>query len=80
MLGLRECYRGGYDGRPGWWMKLRLDDGWREDVDEFKRRIPSEERAWDAAAELWWVSQEYALRLCGLVANIELYLQQPALF
>ena len=75
---ITTAYRGGYENRPGWWFALaghRLMAG----VDQIKREIPSSARSWDPERKLWWVADEYALRLGQIIPEFEAFRLQPAM-
>ncbi|HEX5326196.1 MAG TPA: hypothetical protein VFW75_05975 [Acetobacteraceae bacterium] len=55
-MALTGAYRGGYEGRPGWWISTGYV---REEVEALKQAVPHTERAWDPDAKRWWIAIEY---------------------
>lgn len=74
---LSECYRGGYQGRTGWWIAFSYDV---DAVVELKSEIPHTERTWDAFVKRWWVSQEYEDVLRRLFPMFATFADQHSLF
>ena len=67
---LEQAYRGGYEGRPGWWLHLTYDaDG----VERLKATIPARERTWDEDKKRWWVSDAAVEAALTVVPALEAF-------
>jgi hypothetical protein len=85
MLRLAECYRGGFEGRPGFWMKFKLStvghdpEEFSEGIAAIKATVPAGERSFEPEALRWWIADEWAGELTGVIAELESHLRQRAL-
>ena len=75
-MSLQQAYRGGNEGREGWWLHIRYDE---DLVETIKREIPSSMRTWDPYKERWWIAESVAERACGFIKGLEAHLKQPGL-
>lgn len=73
---LVQCFRGGFEKRPGWWFKVAFDGDF---VKLFKSQIPMSARTWDGGRSHWWISDEYAETLLVILPSFAQYLNQPRL-
>lgn len=73
---LLQAYRGGYQGRPGWWLHLSYDE---DGVQRLKAEIGAGERTWDEEQKRWWVSDSVVDAVLKIVPNLEAYQRQGSL-
>lgn len=73
---LSQAYRGGHNGRPGWWMHLSYDE---VGVEMLKLAVPSSLRTWDEDQKRWWVSDEAVEAALSVVPSLEAHLRQGSL-
>lgn len=73
---ITAAYRGGYDGRPGWWLSLRYDE---DLVAKLKGEIPSADRRWDPKRGAWFVALEHEATILRILPNFEAFLKQGQL-
>ncbi len=70
---LKTAFRGGdSEERPGWWIGFGYD---KAVIERLKRDVPHDQRVWDQAAALWWVSRRYEhvlLEIFGGSFNVHL--------
>lgn len=76
-MGLRQAYRHGWNGRPGWRISFDYDE---ELVELLKRAIPHTDRAWYPDEKEWWIAEEYADVLERLFPDFVTFRNQPQLF
>ena len=74
---LTSAWRGGYEGRAGWWFSFQYD---ADKVEELKAAIPHIDRTWDSYRKLWWAAIEYEDTLFNLWPEFESYKSQLAMF
>lgn len=74
-MSLQQAYRGGYEGRPGWWLVLTFD----ADLVERLKTIPARERTWDDEKKRWWVSDDAVDAALCIVRGLEAHLRQGSL-
>ena len=72
---LQKAYRGGYSGRPGWWVHFAYSEASVEAI----KGIAASERTWDEVEKRWWVSLEAEDKLLKLAPALEAYKLQGAL-
>ena len=72
---LQKAYRGGYSGRPGWWLHFAYSEA---SIDAIKC-IAASERSWDEEKKRWWVSLEAEDKLLKLAPSLEAYKRQGVL-
>jgi hypothetical protein len=76
MLRVREAWRAGQDGRPGWNLSLHLGAGWEADIAELKAAVPKEDRSYDEGEHLWWFAEAHEEALALQVVGFAGYLTQ----
>lgn len=76
-MSLRQAYRGGLEGKAGWWLHFDYDE---ELIAKLKSSIPATHRAWHEGKSRWWVSEEVEAEVLKLLPSLEAYLRQPTLF
>ena len=76
MSGLRQCWRCGHAGRPGWRLAFAYDAG---TVTALKAAVPHEYRIWDAEQGEWWVDSVHEAAVLALFPEFEAFLKQPRL-
>lgn len=74
---LQHAYRGGYEGRSGWWLEFSYDE---EVIERLKTEVPSRERTWDATRSAWWVSDEAIDLVLIIIPALAAHLNQKSLF
>lgn len=74
-MSLEQAYRGGYNGRPGWWLHL----GYDEALVERLKTIPASQRTWDEDKKRWWVADEAVDAALKIVPALEAHLRQGSL-
>lgn len=75
-MNLQQAYRGGYEGRPGWWLHLTFDaDG----VERLKATVPASQRTWDEEKKRWWVAESATDAVLKVVPSLEAHLRQGSL-
>lgn len=74
-MSLTQAYRGGYEGRPGWWLHFSYDE---ELVERFKT-IPASQRTWDEEKKRWWVAEEAVQAALRILPSLEAHLRQGSL-
>lgn len=72
---LQQAYRGGYNGRPGWWVAFAYSEAGVEAI----KGIAASERAWDEEQKRWWVALEAEEQLLEIAPGLEAYKKQGAL-
>ena len=76
MTRLQQAYRGGYNGRSGWWLHFHFD----EDAIAFLKAYDhGTERAWDPDTKRWWISDDIAEQVAEFLPQLEMYMKQPEL-
>jgi hypothetical protein len=73
---LLQAYRGGHNGRPGWWIHIEYDEAV---VEALKDAVPAYDRAWDEAEKRWWVALEAEAEALRVVPSLEAYRAQGSL-
>ena len=73
---LEQAYRGGFDGRPGWWLHLNYD---QDGIEKLKGAIPSALRTWDGGKKRWWCADEALDWLLKIVPALEAHPRQGSL-
>lgn len=73
---LHQAYRGGYMGRPGWWLHLEYS---QDGVEALKTIVSPYERTWDEDQKRWWVSDKAVDAALTVVPGLEAYLRQGSL-
>ncbi len=76
-MGLTRAYRGGFEGRPGWWFSFDFNP---ELIAALKERIPATQRTWNEDRKEWWVAEACEPVLLGLIPAFEAYLKQGSLW
>ena len=71
-----QAYRGGHDGRPGWWLHLEYDEA---GIERLKHSIPASRRTWDEEQKRWWVADEAEEDAIKVVPGLEAYRSQGSL-
>ena len=73
---LQSAYRGGYVGRPGWWLTFDFD----EDVIAYLKGFQQgTHRAWDPEGKRWWISEEIVEEVVKVIPQLQAYLKQGQL-
>ena len=75
-MSLQQAYRGGYEGRPGWWLHFGYDE---QIVEYLKAYKHGEQRAWDEEKKRWWIAEDIAEQVAVFLPGLEVYLRQKAL-
>ena len=73
---IKAAYRGGYDGRPGWWLALDYN---ADRIEDLKAAIPAKGRTWDQERQEWWVDIEWELELLRVLPSLEAFKAQGSL-
>ena len=73
---LQQAYRGGHDGRPGWWIHTEYDE---QGVERLKAAIPASQRTWDEEKKRWWVADGALEATLRVVPSLEAYTKQGSL-
>ena len=74
---LQQAYRGGHEGRPGWWLHFAFDE---EAVKYLKAYQHGTQRAWDEEQKRWWIAEEIAEQVAVFLPGLEAFLRQKAMF
>ena len=74
---LQQAYKGGYEGRPGWWLHLTYDE---DGIERLKAEIPAAQRTWDEEKKRWWVADGALEATLRVVPSLEAFTKQGALF
>ena len=75
---LTSAWRGGFDGRSGWWFSFEYEP---DKVEKLKAAVPHTARSWDSLRKAWWVALEYEQTILALWPEFEAYKSQlPLLF
>lgn len=74
---LKQAWRGGRDGRPGWYLVTSFDAAFVEAI----KRLPVLDRAWDpeAAGGAWWIALDHEAEILRLLPAFESFLKQGRL-
>ena len=75
-MSLHKAYRGGYEGRPGWWLHFDYDANMLDYIKAYKNRV---QRAWDEDNKRWWIAEEIAEQVAVWLPGLEAHLRQRAL-
>ena len=76
MTRLSQAYKGGYDGKPGYWLHFHYDE---ELIERLKQIVPASERTWDEDNKRWWVSEDACERVLAILPQLETFMKQPEL-
>lgn len=76
-MSLLHAWRGGSDGRPGWWLSFDYDE---QLVPRLKAQIAASERSWDEVGKRWWISEDAVTQVLLILPALASYLNQPPLF
>lgn len=74
-MSLHQAYRGGHEGRPGWWLHFDYDP----DLIEKIKKLHAESRAWDEVHKRWWIREGVAEQVAVFIKGFEVYLRQQSL-
>jgi len=72
-VSLREAYRSGFEGRPGWRISFDYD---AESVEALKQSVPQRDRAYDPETKDWWVALEQEDAILAVFPQFEEHLRQ----
>ena len=75
-MSLHQAYRGGYEGRPGWWLHFSYDE---QIVAYIKAYKNGEQRMWDEGQKRWWIADEIAEQVAVFMPGLDAHLRQKAL-
>lgn len=72
-IGLKAAWRGGHEGRPGYWLVFPFDAG---AIDFLKGAVPYRDsqgvaRHWDEDNTRWWVAEDHVEALLPICPNLE---------
>ena len=73
---VRQAYRGGNNGVPGWWLHFDYDE---ETVSSLKAYKHGSQRLWDEEKKRWWIAEDIAEQVAVLIPGLEAHLRQKAL-
>ena len=73
---IHQAYRGGHNGRAGWWLHIEYDP---EGVERLKSTIPASKRTWDEERKQWWIALECEDLAVKVVPGLEAYRRQGSL-
>ena len=73
---LHQAYRGGHEGRAGWWLHFHFDE---DAVEYLKAYEHGSQRAWDPEGKRWWISDEIADQVAVFIPSLEAYMKQVPL-
>lgn len=74
---IHACYRGGFNGRAGWWLGLEYDE---DLIDRLKAAVPARERSYNDETHEWWFAVEQEAAVLSVLPAFEAFLAQTALF
>lgn len=73
---LWQAYRGGFQGKPGYWLHFEYDE---DALKVLKRYKNGEQRAWDQEEKRWWISVDIAEQVAGAIPQLQAFLRQRPL-
>ena len=73
---IHQAYRGGHNGRAGWWLHLEYDE---VGVDRLKAIVPAVYRTWDEDQKRWWIALQAEEAAVKVVPGLEAYRRQGSL-
>lgn len=73
---IQQAYRGGHNGKPGWWLHLEYSE---EGVGRLKAMVPAFHRTWDEDQKRWWVSDDAVEAALKVIPSLEAYTRQGTL-
>ena len=73
---LHQAYRGGHQGRAGWWLHCQYD---AEGVEALKAAVAPRTAHWDEDEKRWWVPLEAEDAVLRVVPGLEAYKAQGVL-
>jgi len=74
---IESAYRGGFEGRPGWRIRVQYD---AETVEAVKAAIPWQQRSYDDVNHEWWVAEDQADALERALPSFAAFRSQLELF
>lgn len=73
---IEHAYKGGYQGRSGYWLHLTYDE---DGIERLKAAVPAMHRTWDEVIKRWWVADEALDEAQRVVPALEAFRAQRAL-